>query len=57
MQVTYLANIIQQKIKSLDEDSVTEFKVNNTNPETIGEYISALSNSAALKNVSQAFLI
>ncbi|WP_260450090.1 hypothetical protein [Listeria booriae] len=55
MQVTYLANIIQQKIKSLDEDSVTEFKVNNTNPETIGEYISALSNSAALKNVSQAF--
>lgn len=36
---------------------MTEFKVNNAQPEIIGEYISALSNSAALKDVSQAFLI
>ncbi|MBC1289268.1 transcriptional regulator [Listeria welshimeri] len=57
MKTNYLENIIRQKISSQDEDNVTEFKVDNTNPEFIGEYISALSNSAALKNVSQAFLI
>lgn len=53
----YLVNIVRKKISSQDEDSVTEFKVNNAQPEIIGEYISALSNSAALKDVSQAFLI
>lgn len=34
-----------------------EFKVDNFDPEQIGEYISALSNSAALFNQSTGFLI
>ena len=34
-----------------------EFKVDNTKPETIGEYISALSNSAALLGKDRAYML
>ena len=34
-----------------------EFKRNNANPQEIGEYISALSNTAALFNQEHAFMI
>ena len=34
-----------------------EFKHNNSNPEDLGEYISALSNSAALKGKPKAYLL
>ena len=34
-----------------------EFKVNNSKPEMIGEYISALSNAACLHNKSAAYLV
>ena len=34
-----------------------EFKVNNFNPTEIGEYISALSNSAALQGKSHAYIV
>jgi ATP-dependent DNA helicase RecG len=34
-----------------------EFKQNNGNPEEIGEYISALSNSALLQGVERAFIV
>lgn len=34
-----------------------EFKENQANPQVIGEYISALSNSASLHNLEEAFLI
>ena len=34
-----------------------EFKMNNTNPQEIGEYVSALSNKAALYNKSYGLLI
>lgn len=34
-----------------------EFKVNNSNLEAIGEYISALSNSACLNNQNEAYLV
>lgn len=34
-----------------------EFKTNNFNPQTIGEYVSALSNTAALFNQEHGFLI
>ncbi|HCZ2801640.1 TPA: hypothetical protein O2Y14_001572, partial [Staphylococcus aureus] len=42
----YLKNIVSEKISNGAEDSTTEFKVNNDDPKTIGEYISALGNSA-----------
>jgi ATP-dependent DNA helicase RecG len=34
-----------------------EFKTNNSNPQAIGEYISALSNTAALFNQAHGFMI
>jgi ATP-dependent DNA helicase RecG len=34
-----------------------EFKVNNNDPQEIGEYISALSNSAAILGIASAYLI
>lgn len=34
-----------------------EFKTNNCNPQVIGEYVSALSNTAALFNQEHGFLI
>ena len=39
------------------ETSWVEFKHNNSNPEEIGEYISALSNSAALEGKIQGWLV
>lgn len=40
-----------------DETEYTEFKHNNTDPEAIGEYISALSNSAALHGAQKGYLV
>ncbi|MEX2948993.1 ATP-binding protein [Staphylococcus warneri] len=56
-EVDYFKKIISEKIKHGSEDSVTEFKVNNTEPEMIGEYISALSNSATLIDKDYAYVI
>lgn len=39
------------------ESECVEFKENNADPEQIGEYISALSNSAALNGASRGFLV
>lgn len=39
------------------ESECVEFKKDNANPDKIGEYISALANSAALHNVAKAYLI
>ncbi len=45
-------------LRSYDtEESWFEFKVDNTNPERIGEYVSALSNSAAVSDHSFGYLI
>ncbi|MGC9315765.1 MAG: helix-turn-helix domain-containing protein [bacterium] len=40
-----------------DEKEWVEFKVDNYNPQGIGEYISALSNSACLHNQSKGYLV
>lgn len=40
-----------------DETEWLEYKMNNENPQMIGEYISALSNSAAICNREKAYLI
>lgn len=39
------------------ENEWIEFKVNNADPELIGQYISALSNSAILHDMNKAYLI
>lgn len=39
------------------ENEWIEFKVNNEKPEMIGEYISALANSAMLQDMNKAYLI
>ena len=50
-------DIIEQCCERARELPYVEFKVNNCNPDEIGEYISALSNTAALHNQASAFLI
>ena len=52
---------LNQLLKSLlalaKETEWVEFKRNNDNPEDIGEYLSALSNSAALHGKEGGYLV
>lgn len=45
-----LASLVRELVNLPAETEWLEFKRNNERPEDIGEYISALSNSAALFN-------
>lgn len=51
----------EKKIKTIitasRESEWVEFKLNNSNPQEIGEYISALSNSASLHQRNKGYLI
>ena len=49
--------VIKQCKDRLHELPCVEFKVDNCNPQEIGEYISALSNTAALFSQASAYLI
>lgn len=53
----YYVSVIHNLIKLPKETEWVEFKVNNDKPEMIGEYLSALSNSAALWEQEYAYLI
>jgi ATP-dependent DNA helicase RecG len=44
----YLVGLVREACKLPTETEWVEFKVNNDNPQEIGEYVSALSNAAAL---------
>ena len=44
----YLRSLVRELAKLPDETEWVEFKCNNKQPQMIGEYISALSNVAAL---------
>ena len=44
----YLAGLVRELCKLPAENEWVEFKKNRTRPEEIGEYLSALANSAAL---------
>ena len=50
-------DIINEARKNRNELPYIEFKVNNYKPESIGEYISALSNTATLFNQDHALMI
>jgi len=50
--------ILVDELRALPQESEwIEFKVDNTNPQIIGEYISSLSNSANLENKEYAYLV
>ena len=57
MELSQLFIIVQQLIALPHETEWVEFKQNNEKPETIGEYISALSNSATLHGQNAGYLI
>lgn len=52
-----LISLLKSLLKINKENEWIEFKLNNDEPALIGEYISALSNSAALLNKEHAYLI
>lgn len=56
-QAEYLVSLTRELCKLPHEIEWAEFKVNDTEPKEIGEYISALSNSAALAGKAYAYLL
>jgi predicted HTH transcriptional regulator len=57
MTDTQLAALLLDLTGLPDETEWVEFKHNNDHPQEIGEYVSALSNSAALLHRSTAYLV
>jgi len=53
----YLLGLIRELCKLPHETEWVEFKVNEAEPQAIGEYISALANSAALEGKVSAYLV
>ena len=53
----YLKNLVRELTKLPYETEWVEFKVNNIEPQMIGEYISALSNSATLFGRTKGYLV
>lgn len=53
----YWAGLVRELCKLPAETPWLEFKHNNGDPDTIGEYLSALSNAAALDGKAHAYLI
>lgn len=53
----FLANLVRELCKLAEETEWVELKRNNSDGEEIGEYISALSNSAALAGKAHAYLL
>ena len=56
MESNQLSSILQQLISLPQEIEWVEFKQNNEKPEVIGEYISALSNSATLHGQNAGYI-
>ncbi len=52
-----LQGLVQELCKLPKETGWVEFKENNTDPEEIGEYLSALANSAVLADKAFAYLL
>jgi predicted HTH transcriptional regulator len=53
----YLHGLVSELRKLPAETTWVEFKVNNEDPDEIGEYLSALSNAAALDGKANAYVI
>ena len=52
-----MLDVLEQLRSSANELATVEFKSNLSEPKTIGEYISALANSAALEGRTRAWLV
>jgi ATP-dependent DNA helicase RecG len=57
MNPNQLTKLLSGLVKLSKEKEWVEFKENNSNAEEIGEYISALSNSARLKSESCGYMV
>jgi len=55
--VEYLSSLVSELRKLPKETEWVEFKVNDAEPQEIGEYLSALSNAAALHGKAFAYLV
>ena len=53
----YLVSLVQELCKLPRETEWAEFKLNDCEPQQIGEYVSALANSAALTGKAFAYLV
>ena len=53
----YLRGLLKELYTLPKETEWVEFKLNYDDPQEIGEYISALSNSAALSGKASAYLV
>lgn len=53
----YLVGLVRELWKLPHETEWVEFKVNNSDPQEIGEYVSALANAAALNGKGFAYLV
>ncbi|MGM9535054.1 MAG: helix-turn-helix domain-containing protein, partial [Intestinibacter sp.] len=53
----YLQSLVRELTKLSNETEWVEFKCNNKEPQMIGEYISAISNSAALCDKPKGYLV
>ena len=53
----YLNGLVTELRKLPNETGWVEFKANNSNPEDIGEYLSALSNTAALQGKANGYVV
>lgn len=54
---TYVQGLVRELCKLPREAEWVEFKVNNSNPDEVGEYISALANGASLAGKAAGYLI
>jgi predicted HTH transcriptional regulator len=57
MDDKHLLNVIRELITLPDETEWVEFKHNLADPQGIGEYLSALANSAALHGKENGYLL
>ena len=55
--IEYLQSLVRELVKLPTETEWVEFKCNNKDPQLIGEYISALSNSATLCGRTKGYLV
>lgn len=53
----YLVSLVKELLTFSNETGWVEFKVNNDKPDVIGEYISALSNSATINGKLHAYMV
>jgi len=53
----YLTSLVRELCKLTHETEWVEFKVNNADPQEIGQYLSALANAAALNGKAFAYLV